>query len=239
MPTLFETNIRNYWNYYLELESEFYQTKRYVEFDSSNNSTFSIEFLKLYEAVCSEIDVLGKYVASLVDPQFIPDKNTTFYRWWIVIQDSLSIRYDINKWYDADEPAISICDSSLHNYTMDIALSPWKGFKLEFHTGKDNKQRIRRMTNCETPKWWADYTLVKHQRTQRDDSSGEINFKKANLENLSNAIAALYSLELAALELSISDISEAEGFINESLLFQKKAFATSRDFAAMFQNQEQ
>ena len=58
---LFKAFIKNYWEYFRELEAEFLQTRKYVEFCKENNATFSIEYLKLYQAVCSEIDVVGKW----------------------------------------------------------------------------------------------------------------------------------------------------------------------------------
>lgn len=55
--------IKSYWNYYLELEEQLNQTKRFVDFDISNYKTFSIEYLKLLQATCSEIDVVAKIIA--------------------------------------------------------------------------------------------------------------------------------------------------------------------------------
>ena len=55
--------IKSYWNYYLELEDQLIQTKRFVDFDISNYKTFSIEYLKLLQATCSEIDVVAKIIA--------------------------------------------------------------------------------------------------------------------------------------------------------------------------------
>ena len=45
--------IKSYWNYYLELEEQRIQTKKFVDFDISNYKTFSMEFLKLLQATCS------------------------------------------------------------------------------------------------------------------------------------------------------------------------------------------
>ena len=50
--------VKSYWNYYLELEEQFISTKKFVEFDVSNSTTYSVEYLKLFQAVCSEIDVV-------------------------------------------------------------------------------------------------------------------------------------------------------------------------------------
>ena len=72
-----------YWKYYISLEEQFMETRRYVEFDYINNGrTYSMEYLKLFQAVCSEIDVLGKILASIVDTSFIPTKKTGINEWW-------------------------------------------------------------------------------------------------------------------------------------------------------------
>lgn len=67
---LFELFERNYWQYFIELEEQFISTKRYVAFEKANFRTFSIEYLKLLEAVCSEIDVVGKEIAHQIDTSF-------------------------------------------------------------------------------------------------------------------------------------------------------------------------
>ena len=86
---LFRTFMKNYWDYYRELEKEFLNTRKYVEFSTGNNSTYSIEYLKLYQAVCSEIDVVGKVLAQIANPSFRPeDRQNSIYKWWYEIQDA-------------------------------------------------------------------------------------------------------------------------------------------------------
>ena len=46
----------SYWRYYIELEQEMLQTRRFVDFGKENFKSYSLEFLKLYQAVCGEID---------------------------------------------------------------------------------------------------------------------------------------------------------------------------------------
>ncbi|MBM4764689.1 hypothetical protein [Bacillus sp. B15-48] len=58
----------SYWTYYLTLESDFISTLRYVELDEKNYSTFSVEYVKQYQAICSELDVLSKNLCSLLEP---------------------------------------------------------------------------------------------------------------------------------------------------------------------------
>ena len=85
---LFKKVVKNYWEYYRELEDEFLLTRRYVDFTENNFATYSVEYLKLYQAVCSEIDVIGKAMAQVVDPSFKPeDKQNNILKWWFKIQN--------------------------------------------------------------------------------------------------------------------------------------------------------
>lgn len=68
--------VKSYWDYYLEMEAQFLDSKKFVAFDDTNAKTFSVEYLKLYQAVCSEIDVVGKEIACNVDAAFKVDNNT-------------------------------------------------------------------------------------------------------------------------------------------------------------------
>lgn len=79
----FERARRNYWEYYLQLEDEFIATRRYVAFHTSNSKTFSLEFLKLYEAICGEIDTIGKGMVAYTNPSFKgTDRSINIYIWW-------------------------------------------------------------------------------------------------------------------------------------------------------------
>ena len=53
-----------YWRHYLALEADFLKTIRFVEIDESNFNTFSIEFNKQLQSICSEIDVICKEICS-------------------------------------------------------------------------------------------------------------------------------------------------------------------------------
>ena len=77
--------VRSYWDYYLELEEQFSQTKKYIAFDIYNKDAYSVEFLKLMQAVCSEIDVVAKEIASALDPLFKVDSSTNIQKWGFVL----------------------------------------------------------------------------------------------------------------------------------------------------------
>lgn len=100
-----------YWKYYISLETQFIETGRYVEFDYINNGkTYSMEYLKLFQAVCSEVDVVGKVLASVVDPIYKSTKKTGINEWWFIITNkdislestkcSLFGEHDLQPWKD-------------------------------------------------------------------------------------------------------------------------------------------
>ena len=234
MNTIFSKNERYYWEYYLELEDEFYQVKKYIQFDKANYKTFSIELLKLYQAICSEIDVIGKQIALHFNPDFKKKKHPTIRDWWFDIQDNLQVYESVRDCVDPSKTPTSVCDVSLKNYVIDEVFSPWSNYKLEKNKDSKERNRIKLKDNCKAPSWWTDYTYVKHVRTEKDED-GVLNFTKTNLKNVSNAICALYILEISLLELSVGENkAEAQRFANRSLMFQKVSNIADEDIDAMF-----
>ena len=170
---------KSYWNYFLELEEQFLETRKYVAFDTVNYSTYSLEYLKLLEAVCSEIDVVGKEIAHQIDPSFKKDdRYTNIRKWWFTIQ----------QWYAENtlEP-VKILD--------ELAFDPWKGFEVEAYTDKNGRTGTRLKEKSTTPQWWIAYNKVKHNRTLDDPETDGKYFNRANLGNLCNVFSALYLLE--------------------------------------------
>ena len=49
-----------YWNYFLLLEEEFIGIEKIIPVDDINKNTFSLNYMKIYFSLCSEIDVLFK-----------------------------------------------------------------------------------------------------------------------------------------------------------------------------------
>ena len=185
----FENFQRSYWNYYIELEERIEDTKKFVEFDLYNRKVYSSTYLMLLQAVCSEIDVVGKEIAAYYSPDFKYDKgNKPINRWWYEIQDKLPELYR----------TITFADS--------IEINPWERYRVvkvvSQKTDKDGKIIDKTNYNLHpnedgksyaTPKWWNSYNKVKHKRLDVD--SDGVNYKKANLENIVYAYAALYLLE--------------------------------------------
>ena len=169
--------VSSYWNYYLELEEAFKQTQKYVAFDRHNDRTYSVEFLNLIQAVCSEIDVVAKEIAEHFDPNFCTIQRPNITHWGYVIINNM--------------PQIT---KARVFFTNGYVVKPWDKFGYTQYPDKKGNIRYKLLPNCNTPSWWSDYNKMKHQRTSRN-SDGEINFVKANLKNMVLSLAALYSLE--------------------------------------------
>jgi hypothetical protein len=190
----------SYWNYYLELEEAFKQTHKYVAFDKHNERTYSVEYLKLIQAVCSEIDVVAKEISQHFDPGFCVIKRPNISHWGYVIINNM--------------PQITkVCVS----FTSDYVVRPWEKFGYTKYIDKNGSTRYKLLPDCTQPSWWNDYNKMKHQRTSRS-SDGEINFIRANLKNMVLSLAALFSMEMLYMDIITPEIG-SDCYIEESQLF--------------------
>ena len=229
----FENFIKHYWQYYKELEDEIVSTRRYVDFDKDNFSAFSVEYLKLYQAVCREVDALGKTIAESIDSSFKPDdRQNNIFKWWLVIQDKL--QYPV--WDDSKmEWTLTSLDKAEVPFFNYIKMTPWNNFRTEIRPDKKGVLRTVLVKGKRTPNWWSDYTKVKHQRTATvNNNSTKINYTKANLGNVANAISALYILEKSYMH-AIGTKVDVEAFADNSVLFTKIEYMTSEDVNKMFE----
>lgn len=197
-----------YWKYYISLENQFMETGRYVELDFVNNGkTYSVEYLKLFQAVCSEIDVMGKTLAAALNESYKASKNTGINEWWYYVSNA---------------------DSTLRDRTCllfsEHIVQPWKGFIVI----KNPNDRAKRFILDEsisqksrTPSWWNDYNSVKHNRTGRYEKHST-NYAKANLKNLFYAFAGLYTLEVKLMETCNRQRKETIPTEMESRLFKEE-----------------
>lgn len=187
-----EKFIKKYWNYYLRIEEEFYNTRNFDEFSEDNFGTYSIEYLKLYLSVCSEIDVVGKYIAKSFNNS---SKPNNIMEWWKEIIEKLKFE---NKYlYDVE---ISFIDIK--------TIIPWENFNYPNNP------------NANSPAWWRTYNDVKHNRTEIDKDTHKEFFTQANLQNVISAFAGLYVLEKSYIK-SIATEEELK-LIQKSKLFEKE-----------------
>ena len=64
MTLTYEEMSNNYWKYYLMLESRFIEATRYVELNSDNYRTYSIDFANQIISIGSELDVFFKVASN-------------------------------------------------------------------------------------------------------------------------------------------------------------------------------
>lgn len=177
--------LKSYWEYFLELEEQFIETRRFVAFDSNNYDAYSIEYLKLYQAVCSEIDVVGKEIAVAVNPTFKIDNKTNIQKWGYEVQQKFPQLKELTVIFNE----------------MDCC-HPFKNWEYEQYvtTDKNGIPRInlRIKGGKKTIEWWSNYNKIKHRRIGLVE--GTKNFQLANQGNLVQAFAALFLLERLYIE---------------------------------------
>ena len=184
--------IKSYWEYFLELEEQFLETKRFVAFDKINAKSYSIEYLKLYQAICSEIDVVGKEIAIAVSPQFKIDNNTNIKKWG----------YEIQQKFPNLKDTVAI-------FNDECLLQPFQDWEYEQHITGDKNGKSRttfRKKNENAILWWNNYNEIKHRRIGLVE--GTKNFQLANQSNLIQALSALFVLESLYIASSASESVE-------------------------------
>ena len=161
---------QKYWNYYLTLENDFMETQRYVSIDEDNYITFSVEYAKQYQTICSEIDVICKDYCKFLEPD-IKAENIMGYASVL-----------LNHKPDLITRIVKI------KTVATVVLNPWCDWKTDnvspFDRGSEENN---------SPVWWTYYNKVKHNRTGLDSDNKEF-FKYANQINTLNSLAGLFIL---------------------------------------------
>ena len=164
---------QRYRKYYLMLESNFLDTEQYLAIDEHNFQAFSNEYIKQYQIICSEIDVIAKSYCIELDRSFSGNK----------INDYCKCITDNNE--DFINRKVKVRD-------RDIEVFPWKDWTYTTEI-RDNRDTWTKSNN---PDWWKKYNRIKHNRTTINDETGLPYYKLANQSNVLNSLAALFQLEL-------------------------------------------
>lgn len=229
----FEWALMSYWSYYRELENELLTTRRYVSFSAANFSTFSIEYLKLLEAACGEVDVVLKVLARGFDSSFDPN-STHILKSWYAVQDRASFATDLWTRDASGHPVGPLLEDASCVLAESIELKPWKDFRVEQYQDSQGRTRYRCPNGKQTPEWWRAYNKVKHQRAALNPSTPEENYGLANFGNVVQAFAGLYMLEYALL-CELGTENDLEGFLDDSVLFRgRDKIVTSSDVDRIF-----
>lgn len=168
-----ENFIQTYWRYFLDIENDFYKIRQFVEIDRVNHDSFSNEYLKLYEVICSEIDVVMKQYCKDIDNKFNKNNINQYCKFLV----------------DAQSP-ILIGKVKVKN--TDMIIEPWNNWNYKIKISTSGRQIIV----ANNPRWWNVYNKIKHSRTSIDTDSNKPYYKLANQENILNALGALFILEM-------------------------------------------
>lgn len=165
--------IQRYWKYYLMLEQNFLDTEQYLAIDELNYKAYSNEYIKQYQAICSEIDVIAKSYCKELNSSFHGDKINSYCK---CITDNNA---------DFINRKVKVRD-------RDIEIFPWKDWTYTTETREDGNEKV--VSN--NPDWWQKYNKIKHNRTTINNETQLPYYKLANQKNVINSLAALFQLEL-------------------------------------------
>ena len=146
-------------------------TERYLTIHESNFTGFSIEFIKQYQAICSEIDVVSKAYCKELDSEFKGNKIANYCECITNNVDDFTKRIII-----------------LSRHRLEI--KPWDGWCYEYKIKKKGKK----YPFSNSLPWWKSYNNVKHNRAAKTE--GRFNYEYANQKNVLYALAALFQLEM-------------------------------------------
>lgn len=185
--------LQTYWQQYLLLEDDFIETINFVEPSSDNYSTYSSKYLKLLLAIGSEIDVTLQAYCRQFDPTYNKEAISDY-------------RVDIKNYELNNSQNIESLNSQIVITYNDIQLFPW----AEWYS------------NDTSPTWWKIYNKVKHDRVGIHEFYGirKESYKFANLENVLNALAALYQIMLNLYRSIVSPSKQVKVPLRGSKLFR-------------------
>ncbi|MBO1257076.1 hypothetical protein J3L16_15435 [Alteromonas sp. 5E99-2] len=124
----------SFWMYFLSLEKDFVQTHHFVEVTTANYATYSVEYSKILQLSCAEIDSVLRNLCTILEPQCDFPNN-----------ESRSGRIgDYKKIINKHCPEFINAEVTL---THGFNCVPWE-----------------KWSKNKPPKWWSSYNLVKHYR---------------------------------------------------------------------------
>ena len=160
-----------FWPIYKQIENEFKELSLYIHIDKKQLNTYSIKISDLILRTVSEYENLAKELCKKNSIKFL-DKNkhskkiVNFHEYI----EKLDQKYEINR-----KVVTFSYDNAEENF--DTGRMPFK--KIEIKIGNKNKN---------TWSWYQAYNLIKHDRIK--------NYRKANVLNLIDAMAALFLLNI-------------------------------------------
>lgn len=129
-----------YWNYYKQLESDFFSYSPYCEIDECNDDAFSVRYLQLYLSICGEIDSICKRFCKLLDDSLELDRCGINNYISILNREYPTIAREkvklLNYKYDEVQPWLSIKDGKVPSWWT--TYNAIKHHRDEIKNGKEN-----------------------------------------------------------------------------------------------------
>lgn len=158
-----------YWNYYVQLENDFFSYSPYCEIDPCNDNAFSVKYLQLILSVCSEIDSICKTLCKILDENlnldtagmydYMPILNKNFPTFATEKVEILNYKYrDLQPWK-------SIARGHVPNWWQ--CYNEIKHHRDEQRNGKENYKYANQKNTLEALcalyiliEYWAAYNFV-------------------------------------------------------------------------------
>lgn len=132
-----EDFIKVYWKYYCNLERDIMDTDKYVSIDCDNSCAFSIEYLKIFQSICAEVDIVAKVFCRELDAGFSGNKIQHYCK-------IITARYS------------DFVGKSVNCLPLDKAITPWD--KWSCCECDNNGRKVVR--SKDTPDWWKKHNKL-------------------------------------------------------------------------------
>jgi hypothetical protein len=104
-----DISMHEYWSFFRTIDEDLHQLRRFVEFSEANFSTYSVELVRLYLSIGSEVDVVAKLLCGQIDSSKQPKKITEY-------RPIITGQYPL------------LADLDIHIRGTAITLKPWSGW---------------------------------------------------------------------------------------------------------------
>jgi hypothetical protein len=101
--------MNEYWSFFRTIDEDLHQLRRFLEFNEANFSTYSVELVRLYLSIGSEVDVVAKLLCDQIDSSKQPKRITDY-------QPIITGKYPL------------LADLDIHIRGTAITLKPWSGW---------------------------------------------------------------------------------------------------------------
>lgn len=134
-----DMNTDLHWKYFLSIDNDLKHLSRYIEFTYDNYCVYSIEIVRLYLSICSEIDSIMK--------QLCVNKCNSLYKRLCKQKNGYEFgNMDIYRMFISEcYPLFYTAQVPVPEYQL--SFKPWELYGID-----------------KNPEWWKDHNHVKHER---------------------------------------------------------------------------